>query len=181
MKNPFLIGKKLYLRALETTDLDGEYFQWLNDEEVTRYMESGMFPNSKESMESFLKLAQNSHLNVVLAIMDKKTDKHIGNIRLGPINWIHRTSNFGIMIGNKKFWGKGYGTEATGLIIQYAFNRLNLQKINLGVVETQKAGVAAYQKAGFKIEGKARRNFYLNGKYLDSIYMGLLRDEYRNR
>lgn len=180
MKKPFLIGKKVYLRALEPADLEGDYFQWLNDPEVTRFMESGLFPNSREKMERYLSLASNREENVILAIIDKKSDQHIGNVRLGPIHWIHRVSNFGIMIGNKKFWGKGYGAEATRLMAEYAFTRLNLNKINLGVVAEHQAAVEAYKRVGFKKEGLARSQFHDQGKYLDCLYMGLLRKEFES-
>lgn len=180
MRHPFLVGKKLYLRALEAEDLEGDYFDWLNDKEVTRYMESGIFPNTREKMKSFLKLAQDPHENVIFAIVGKKTDKHIGNIRLGPISWVHRVSNFGIMIGDKKFWGKGYGSEATRLILRHGFERLNLHKVSLGVAADHKSAVASYKRVGFKVEGRAREQFCLDGKYHDCLYMGILRREFRD-
>ena len=179
MRHPFLTGKKLYLRGIEEEDLEGRYFDWLNDYEVTKYMESGSFPNTVEKMQEYFKNVGRSNNNVLLAIVDKKTDKHIGNVRLGPINWIHRTSFLGIMIGEKDFWGKGYGTEALKLIMDYAFNRLNLHKISAGMNASNKPSIRAYEKAGFKVEGQRKDELYVNGEYHDVIIMGLTKEDFQ--
>lgn len=181
MKHPFIVGKKIYLRGLEKYDLESEYFQWLNDQDVTRYLDSGNFPNTIENMEEFYRNTVLSSNNVIFAIVDIESDKHIGNIKLGPINWISRISPVGIMIGDKDYWGKSYGTESMELVLDYAFNKLNLHKITLGVVASHDAATKAYEKAGFKVEGKGRSQFYLNEKYFDTLYMGILREEFMSR
>jgi RimJ/RimL family protein N-acetyltransferase len=177
MHHPFIIGEKLYLRGLETSDLEGEYFDWLNDREVTKFLDSGAFPNTPERLEEYYRSVALSPNNVMLAIIDKESDKHIGNIRLGPINWITRIAPLGIMIGNKEFWGKGYATEAIQLILEYAFKRLNLHKVNAGIVAIHQASIRAFEKAGFKIEGQARSQFYLDGDYYDSLYLGITKED----
>ena len=174
----FLVGKKLALRGIEFEDLNGPYLRWMNDPEVTRYLESALFPNTRRRMENFLKSVDNAQ-NVMFCILDRKTGSHVGNVKLGPIQWIHRTSNFGILIGDKRFWGKGYATEATNLVLEYAFNKLNLNKVNLGFVAEHKAAAAVYKKLGFKIEGRTRQQFHSNGRYLDVIQMGLLKEEFK--
>lgn len=181
MKHPFIVGKSLYLRGLEKSDLEGDYFQWLNDQDVTKYLDSGNFPNTIENMEEFYRNTVLSGNNVIFAIVDIESDKHIGNIKLGPINWIKRISSMGIMIGDKDCWGKNYGIESIKLVLDYAFNKLNLHKITLGVVANHDAATKVYEKAGFKIEGRAKSQFYLNGTYLDAMYMGILRDEFMSR
>ena len=178
MKHPFIVGKRLYLRGLEKSDLEGDYFQWLNDQDVTKYLDSGNFPNTIENMEEFYRNTVLSSNNVIFAIVDIESDKHIGNIKLGPINWISRISPVGIMIGDKTYWGKNYGTESMEIVLDYAFNKLNLHKIKLGVVLDHDAAAKTYEKAGFKIEGRAKSQFYLNGKYYDTLYMGILRDDF---
>lgn len=179
MHHPFLIGKKLYLRGIEEGDLEGRYFDWLNDYEITKYMESGSFPNTVEKMQEYFRNVGRSGNNVLLAIIDMETDEHIGNVRLGPINWIHRTSFLGIMIGEKEFSGKGYGTEALKLVVDYAFNRLNLRKISADMNASNKASVRAYEKAGFKVEGRRKDELYVNGKYHDAIIMGLTKVDFQ--
>src|SRR3990170_8209556 len=169
MYHPFIAGKKLYLRGLERSDLAGDYFQWLNDLEVTKFMDSGVFPNTPEKMEEFYRNTALSNNNVIFAIIDIESEKHIGNIKLGPISWISRVSPLGIMIGDKDFWGKDYGYESIKLVLDYAFKRLNLHKVTLGVVEKNEAALAVYKKAGFRVEGHAKSQFYHNGGYCDSI------------
>lgn len=178
MHHPFIVGKKLYLRGLEISDLEGSYFQWLNDREVTKYMDSGNFPNNMASMEQFYQGTVLSNDNVFFAIADIETDKHIGNVKLGPINWISRISPLGIMIGDKDYWGKEYGSESVKLVVEYAFKVLNLHKVTLGVVATHEAAVKVYEKSGFKIEGRAKEQFYLDGEYYDTLFMGMTKDDF---
>ena len=174
VNHPFIIGEKIYLRGLERSDLAGDYFNWLNDREVTKFLDSGIFPNTMERMEEFYRSTASSNDNVIFAIVDKATDKHIGNIKIGPIKWLSRVSPLGIMIGNKDFWGRGYGTEAIKLAVEYAFKQLNLHKITAGIVATHQASIKSFQKADFEIEGKAKSQFFLNGEYYDSLYLGIV-------
>jgi RimJ/RimL family protein N-acetyltransferase len=181
MIHPFLISKNIYFRALQKEDLEGPYFDWLNDFHVTRLMESGKYPNTRDAMLAFFEKNANSPNFVIFAVCELTTDKHVGNIKLGPINWLHRTTNFGLMIGDRSSWGKGYATEAMHLIVAYAFDRLNLNKINLGVVAENTAATRVYEKVGFVIEGRVRENFIVEGKALDSVIMGMTAREYYAR
>ena len=83
------------------------------------------------------------------------------------------------MIGEKDFWGRGYGTEALKLVVNYAFNRLNLHKIYAGINSSNKASIRAYQKVGFKVEGRKREERYIDGRYHDTMIMGLISNEYQ--
>lgn len=178
MRHPFIIGKKIYLRGLEKEDLTGNYFQWANDSEVTHYMFMGAVPNNIQLLEEeYDKLIRSEH-DVVFAIIDKKTDTHIGNAGLYTINWISRSAEYRTIIGEKKFWGKGYGTEATKLVLEYAFDKLNLNKVWLGVNAENTAAVKCYENAGFIREGVLREEIYRNGKYYNAIRMSVLRKEY---
>jgi RimJ/RimL family protein N-acetyltransferase len=179
MHHPFIIGKKIYLRGLERLDLEGDYFDWLNDREVTKFLNSGAFPNTAEKMEEYYRNIALSADNAMFAVIDKKSDRHIGNIKLGPINWLMRVTSVGIMIGNKECWGKGYGTEAIRLVLDYAFNRLNLHKVTAGIVAIHQASIRAFEKAGFEKEGQARSQFFLDGKYYDSLYLGITEEDFQ--
>lgn len=178
MDHPFIIGKKIYLRGLGRSDLEGDYFDWLNDREVTKFLDSGVFPNTTEKMEEYYRTTVLSTNNVVLAIIDKKSDQHVGNIKLGPMNWITRVAPLGIMIGNKDFWGKGCGTEAIRLVLDYAFKRLNLHKVIAGIAAIHQGSIKAFQKAGFGIEGRAKSQFFLEGEYHDSLYLGITKEHF---
>ncbi|HUA13870.1 MAG TPA: GNAT family protein [Verrucomicrobiae bacterium] len=175
----FLEGSLVRLRPLEHSDLTERYLGWLNDPEVTRYTEAGTFPSTREDLENFYRSVTGSKNDVMLAIVDRASGRHIGNVKLGPIHWIHRTATLGILIGEKEFWGKGVGLEATRLMVEYGFERLNLHRIDLGVFAEHEAAVRCYEKAGFKIEGRMREDLFQDGRHRDRLWMGLLRSEYK--
>lgn len=181
MYHPFIVGDRIYLRGLERADLEGPYFDWLDDQEVTRYLETGFFPNSREKMEAYYAAVTGSPSNVLLAVCDKATDRSIGNVKLGPIEPVHRHAEFGILIGEKSYWGKGYGSEATRLVVDYGFGRLNLHTIGLGVHADHAGAVRAYEKAGFSVVGRIPQRLYLEGGYRDKILMSVTADEFYAR
>ena len=176
--NPFLAGVKVYLRPLEKADLNDNYLAWLSDPEVTRYLETGVFPTTRQDLEKFYESVTGSRSQVIFAIVDRKSNLHLGNVKLGPIDWIHRRAMLGILIGEKKFWGRGIGEEATRLMVDYAFRRLNLNRVTLGVVAEHESAVRCYEKVGFKVEGRGREDVFKDGQYKDRLWMGLLRSEY---
>jgi len=186
MRNAFLVGKKLYLRGIEREDLAGNMATWPNDPEVTHYMVMGTIPNSgpiycswASPEEEYEKLKKSE--DIVFAIIDKKTDTMIGIEGFYEISWIPRRAELRIIIGEKTYWGKGYGTEATELLVGYGFDKLNLFKVFLGVNAENEKAVKAYTAAGFVEEGTLRKDQYRNGRYYDVIRMSILRDEYYKR
>ena len=178
MNRPFLVGQKVYLRGLEREDLGGEYFQWMNDYEVTRYLESGRMPNTVEAMKRYYSRTANSPNDVLCAIIERETDRHIGTVKLGSIDWLHRSAEFGVMVGAKDRWGRGYGTEATSLILNYGFRRLNLHKVVLGVAAEHVAAIRSYEKVGFQREGLIKQLLFIDGEYRDKVIMGITRHEF---
>ena len=177
-KNAFVAGTHVYLRPLQREDLNERYLSWVNDPQVTRYMETGTFPSTKQDLEDFYQGTTSSKNQVILAVADARTDLHIGNVKLGPIHWVHRRATFGILIGDRKYWGKGVGQEATRLTVEYGFHRLNLHRIDLGVFAEHESAVHCYEKVGFTVEGHFRQDLFVNGEYKDRLWMGLLRSEY---
>lgn len=175
----FMRGAKVYLRPLERSDLNDTYLGWLNNSEVTRYLEAGTFPTTMQDLEKFYQGVTGSRSDVILAIIDGKSHRHIGNAKLGPINWVHRRATFGIMIGEKEFWGKGVGEEVTRLMVEYGFLRLNLNRIGLGVFAEHEAAIRCYEAVGFQTEGRCREDMFSQGSYKDRLWMGLLRSEYK--
>ncbi len=177
MKNPFIVGKRIYLRPLELDDIE-RCVHWINNEEVNKFLVSGRLPIHKIKEETWIKNLYKDPNNILLAISLKEKDLHIGNTGLHNISWIDRYGILGIMIGEKKFWGKGYGTEATKLMLDYAFNRLNLERVELSVYEFNERAIKCYLKAGFKEEGRLRRRRFKDGRYWDEIVMGILKEEW---
>jgi RimJ/RimL family protein N-acetyltransferase len=151
---------------------------WLNDPEVTRYLETGIFPTSQEDLEHYYESLRGSRDQVLFAIEELTRKQHIGNVKLGPIHWVHRSATLGILIGEKAYWGKGVGQEATRLMVEYGFFRLNLNRINLGVFADHESAIRCYTKAGFKVEGHFRQALFRDGAYKDHLWMAVLRSEY---
>jgi RimJ/RimL family protein N-acetyltransferase len=178
MCQPFLHGVHIYLRPLEAEDVPGRYQDWLNDYEVTRFLETGAFPTTVPALRAYVETVARSPENVMLGVIEKVTNTHVGNVKLGPIQALHRRADLGIMIGDRTRWGKGYGREAVALVVDYGFRRLNLNKITLGVYADHEAAVRLYQGLGFAIEGTLRQQLYRDGAYRDAYVMGILREDY---
>ncbi|HLJ93361.1 MAG TPA: GNAT family protein [Gemmataceae bacterium] len=174
--SPFLSGRRLYLREVRLEDVSQTYYRWMSDPEVTRFLESRFFPNSMESIRQFVTSKQGDRNNVFLAIVLHEQDRHIGNIKLGPIDWIHRLGEVGILIGEKDCWGKGYATEAIKLCVEYAFNRLNLHKLTAGCYANNEGSTRTFEKAGFVHEGLRKQHCFCDGTYVDVILLGHVKE-----
>jgi len=172
-KHAFLTGKLLYLRALEEADLKGNYFQWFNDEEVCRHNSHAVFPNTEQKMKDYFASIQNK-THVVLAIIEKERDQHIGNISLQHIDWLSRSAEYAILIGEREYWGKGYALEASKLLMNYGFSRLNLHRIHCGTSSENTGMQNLAKKLGMKQEGIRKEAMFKNGKYTDLVEFGIL-------
>jgi len=152
-------GERIYLRLLRESDATQEYCNWLNDPEVNKYLETR--EATIEDVKKYIKERIDSANCFFMGIFDKKNDKHIGNIKLEPIDWDKKSGITGILIGDKDYWGKGIGTEATKLMVDYGFNELGLKEIELGVISENKAAIKVYENVGFvvdHIEKKAKKH-----------------------
>lgn len=175
MRNPYLIGAHVYLRPVEADEAT-RIVPWFNDPEVSRFLRRYRPLSVTEEVE-FLQKLRGSDTELVLGIALRETDDLIGTIGLNNIDARNRHAAFGIGIGDKQYWGKGYGTEATGLIIRHAFQTLNLNRLWLHVYEFNTRALRVYEKLGFQIEGRLRQDAFRDGRYWDTIVMGVLREE----
>jgi len=177
MKTPFAVGKRIYLRGLERTDLEA-MVAWINDHEVTRLMFTGDRPACLELLEEQWEQAQGNPKEIAFAVCDNEGDTFIGTTGLYSINWIMRNAEFRVFLGNKAYWNQGIGTECTKLMVVYGFEKLDLNRIWLGVNSENIGAVRAYEKAGFVREGVLRQEQYRNFRYYDVTRMSMLRSEY---
>jgi len=173
-KNTFIAGKSINLRALNETDIDGNYSKWLNDHEIIQFNSHGRFPMTTAKLEQYVKNSNDLDNSLVLAIDEKSTNEHIGNISLQAINWIDRNAEIAFLLGEKNYWGKGIMFEAGELIIEHGFNSLNLHRIYCGT-SSQNIGMQKLaEKLGMIKEGIRKEDLFKNGLYHDTIEYGIL-------
>ena len=172
LQSRFIVGERVYLREVRVIDVGDRYYAWMNDPEITRYLESRFFPQSLEGITDYVRARLSDRAAVFLAIMLQEDDRHIGNIKLGPIDWIHRLADIGLLIGEKDCWGKGYATEAIRLVTNYAFQTLNLHKVTAGCYSTNPGSARAFTNAGFAVEGVRHKHFFSDGEYVDNLLLG---------
>ena len=174
----FIESPRIYFRAVTMADAEGNYLRWMNDPEVTQFLESRFKPQSVESIQAYIADVSDSKDNIFCAIVQKSDHRHIGNIRLGPIDWIHRRAEVGILIGEKDCWGHGLGTEAYKMMTEHAFFSLNLNKVTAGAYEENAGSRHALIRAGFVEEGRRRSHCFVDGTYVDVFVYGALREEF---
>ena len=167
-----IAGSLCKLRPVKQEDLE-ELFTILNDLEVKETLRD-VLPESIEKLARFLKSGA-FPASIVFAV--EYHGRISGIASLDKINWISRNAYLGIALG-KEYWGKGIGEEATRLLLMYAFEYLNLHKVNLEVYEYNERAMKLYKDLGFKEEGRLRKNNFRHGKYHDVIIMGMLSKEY---
>jgi RimJ/RimL family protein N-acetyltransferase len=175
-----LKGRKVMLRPVKRSDLP-YFLKWFNDPEVIQYL-GAYLPMTEIAEEKFIEelgttKAQTDVLLIIEAI-DGSTGTPIGTIGLHRINGKDRNAIFGISIGEREYWSKGYGTEATRLIVNYGFQQLNLHRITSSVWAFNTRSIALHKKVGFKEEGTIRQFVFKNGQYHDRIDFGMLESEW---
>jgi [ribosomal protein S5]-alanine N-acetyltransferase len=169
---------RLYLRAVQPSDAEGNYVKWMNDPEVVRFLESRFRPHSVVSLRNYIEDVAASPDNVFCAIVQKEDGRHIGNVKLGPIDWNHLRGEVGLMIGERDAWGKGYATEAFKLIARHGFCNLNLNKVTAGAYVANVGSIRAMVKVGFVQEGLRRCHYRIDGSYTDLAIFGILREDF---
>ena len=177
----YLTGKGIYLRSLCEQDFTDTMPSWINDRDVTRFLARGTFPANTSALKAEFEQLQTNEHEIQLALVEKSSDKYIGIVGLHTVNWIARHGEFRILIGEKELWGKGYGTEACQLMVAYAFEALNFNRVWLGVNAANQRAVKSYQAGGFKTEGELRHEVYRNGVYYNVVRMSILRNESMKR
>lgn len=176
MKTPFLIGQKIYLRPLERDDAV-VLREYINDAEVLRTL--GMHrPSNLEANLAVIDRFSPHPDSLRVGIVLKENDRLIGATNLRLSDAAQRAAMFGISIGAKAEWNKGYGTEATRLMVRHGFETLNLNRIALTVYEFNPRGMRAYEKAGFRREAVLRQEVYSQGRFWDVYMMGILRADW---
>lgn len=169
MKATVIESKRLIFKPISLEHLSQDYVDWMNDPDVIRYLESGG-DYSLSKLENYISEIVQRDI-YFWGIHTKESKLHIGNIKIDPISVKHGRGEYGILLGRKSEWGKGFAKESTIRILNYCFDVLCLRKITLGVVADNIAALQLYKKLNFKQEGVYKSHSFHNGKYCDVIRM----------
>lgn len=176
MENPFLIGEKIYLRPLELEDT-----KFLSKGENNPLVRQSLFlalPISSTAGQERIEQYMKSKEVIVLIIVEKETNKPVGQTAFFRIDYVSRAAIFYLAILDPACWSKGFGQETTQLMVDYAFKTLNLNRIQLHVCAENMPAIKIYQRVGFIKEGVLRHAMFRNGTYIDFWVMGILRSDW---
>jgi len=175
LKAPELVGRRLTLRPFTVSHISDAYLSWLNDPEVNRYSRRRHQNSQRADAIRFLESLAAEEW--VLGIHLNEDNRHIGNIQLGPINRHSHHAEIRILIGDRNVWGKGYGTEAVYLASRYLLQDLKLHRVEANTCNP--AFLRSVEKLGWRLEGRLRERFLLDGAYHDYLWLSLLQSEFK--
>ncbi len=162
------------LRPVNTEDILRSLI-WRNDDDVKRNLLSFRLPVTKPMEEAWVQKAMNGDTDRIIFSIEDETALHVGFIELNTIDYFSRNAYYAIVIGDKTARGKGIAKSATQLILEFAFNKLNLHKVCLQVAEYNHAAINIYKKIGFEQEGVLKEQLFMDGSYHQMICMGFFK------
>lgn len=172
------IGPRVRLRRVDPQrDLDDRH-RWMNDPQVLKYLGTRGAPLSRADVGAYLEKVSKDATDTIEFAIETHDGRHIGGTTLRGIERVARKAEFALVIGEADFRGRGYGAEVTRLMVDFAFETLNLNRVWLTVNVENIAGLKSYEKAGFRIEGTLRDQTYARGRYYDAHIMGVLRRDW---
>ena len=169
MNNPYVSGEKVYLRHPSEEDVEGPWYEWLSDEENTRWLNDQYWPNTKEGQKLFYESLLKSKDRLALAIVDIESGKHIGICSLSSINWVHRYCGVAIIMGDKDFRQGQHSLEAFSLLLKTAFFRLNMRIVKSVYGANNEASKAMHDVFRFTEVGRMPNLIWDCGSYIDQI------------
>ena len=175
-----LKGKLVLLRPVRRSDIQ-HFLKWYNDPEVTQYL-AMYLPMTEMAEEKWIeRLADRATTDVIFLIeaIEGESTRPIGSTGLHGISPKNHNATFGIAVGEKEYWSRGYGTEAARLLVKYGFEQLNLHRIGSGAIAFNERSIRMHLRIGFREEGRQRDWIYKNGAYHDHVLFGLLKDEWQ--
>lgn len=166
---------RIYLRLMTREDTE-KIIRWRNSEEVRKqFIYQQNF--TVESHENWIKTMVETGKVVQMMIVLNEGDRPIGSVYVRDIDMEHKKAEYGIFIGEPDCLGKGYGTEAAELMIEYAFEFLGIHKLMLRVYAENERAIKSYEKAGFQKEAYLKDDVFVRGKYRDIVLMAVINQE----
>ncbi|MGN6757780.1 MAG: GNAT family N-acetyltransferase [Thermomicrobiales bacterium] len=177
-------GRLTTLRAIERDDLD-HLWRWYNDSAVMYWWGEPYRTMSRDELASRYGSAGlggasgNAHWLLITTRADDGAGEPIGRIGYVDLDRRNRHAEIAIQIGERAYWGRGYGSDAILAFLGYLFHELNLHKVWLRTETYNTRAQRAYEKCGFQRDGVLREHVFLGGQYHDSVIMSITEDEYR--
>jgi len=169
---------KIKLRELDRSDLT-RLNGWRNDREIMELLGNNFLFISETVDENwFQSYLRDRERNVRLSIIAEETGDYVGNVNLTSIHRVNRSAEYSILIGEKRYWSKGIGSQATRLMLDHAFKDLNLNRIYLTVIRENVRALRLYRRLKFVEEGCQRQAIFKDGSYRDLIAMSILKGEF---
>lgn len=175
-----ILGRLIVLRRHRPDNLRA-FQRWYADPEVARLTRYQQAPLSTDEVQRFFYTRIMGSDFLAMAIHVRDTDRLIGTCAFSQVDGDNGSTLFHITIGERDAWGKGYGTEATELMVAHAFARLALHRVALTVFEFNPRAIRSYEKCGFVVEGRAREAIFRDGQFWDEIHMSILAEEWEAR
>tara|TARA_B100000315_G_scaffold224282_1_gene229683 strand:+ start:4936 stop:5505 length:570 start_codon:yes stop_codon:yes gene_type:complete len=169
MYNPYMLGKQIYFRHPVEQDVKGKWHEWFSDEEITKYMTDRFWPNSKEAQLIFYKSLFKNKDKLVLSIVNKSNDEHIGIISLSSINWVHSYADIALVLGEKEYRKGSIAVEAFSMMLKVAFIRLNLKNVKSAYNTLNKESEALHRLMKFNKVGVYKKLACIDGNDVDVI------------
>jgi RimJ/RimL family protein N-acetyltransferase len=180
MRAPILRGEKVILKPFALNQAEN-YVRWFRDKEVDKYLGSDHSGLTLRKEREFIKQSRRKK-NAMRWAIYTKDGAHIGSAGLHEIDLEKNLKAvWGICIGEKNYWNQGLGADTLKTVLRFSFNKLKLNRIELGVFPHNPRGRRCYAKCGFKAEGVKRQSIRKNGKFIDEIIMGMVKDDYKKR
>ena len=165
----------LFLKVIKPGDVTDEYVNWLNDYEIVKFTNQKYGEQTRKRVEQFVQ-EQLLSMNVLLYGIFW-SNKHIGNIKLGPIDFNNKVAEISYFIGNKNLWGLGITTKTIKTIVLIAFEELDLEKATAGCYSLNTGSQKVLKNNGFIIEGTRKKQSIFEGERVDSLIFGLMRND----
>ena len=173
-----VVGSRVVLRRHDPANL-ASFRRWYADPEIARLARYQQGPMRSEEIERFFAARVVGPAALAMAIHERAGDRLVGSCAFSQLDGDNGSALFHITIGEKDAWGRGYGTEATRLMLDHAFGTLGLHRVALFVFEFNERAIRTYRRCGFVVEGRSRESVFRDGRWWDELAMSILQSDWR--